>query len=121
MHVEDYLPSFLFSFLGPKVRHMEAPRLGVESELQPPAYATATAMSDPSLVCNLHHSSWQRRILDPLSEARDQTRNLMVSSRIRFHCTTTRTPVYCLFLVKEFIKKSVRTQPRIDLQGDPAE
>ena len=67
------------------------------------------------------HSSLQRRILDPLSEARDQTRNLMVSSRIRFHCTTTRTPVYCLFLVKEFIKKSVRTQPRIDLQGDPAE
>ena len=27
---------------------MEVPRLGVESELQLPAYAAATAMSDPS-------------------------------------------------------------------------
>ena len=38
------------------------------------------------------HSSWQCRILNPLSEARDQTRNLMVPDRIRFHCTTTGTP-----------------------------
>ena len=35
--------------------------------------ATATAMQHPSCTCNLHHSSWQRRILNPLSEARDQT------------------------------------------------
>ena len=32
---------------------MEVPSLGVESELQPLAYATATAMPDPSQVCNL--------------------------------------------------------------------
>ena len=37
---------FLF-FLGPQVWHMEVPRLGVESELQLPAYATATAILDP--------------------------------------------------------------------------
>jgi len=29
----------------------------VESELQPPAYATATAMQDPRRICNLHHSN----------------------------------------------------------------
>ena len=49
---------------------MEVPRLGVELELQLLVYATATAMWDPSL-CNLHHSSQQCQILNPLSEARD--------------------------------------------------
>ena len=44
---------------------------GVESELQLLAYARATAMQDPSCVCDLHHGSRQRRILNPLSEARD--------------------------------------------------
>ena len=29
-------------------------------------------------ICDLHHSPWQCQILDPLSEARDQTCNLMV-------------------------------------------
>ena len=33
-------------FLGPHPWHMEAPRLGVHSELQLPAYATATATPD---------------------------------------------------------------------------
>ena len=35
------------SFLGPHPLHTEVPRLGVQSELQPPAYTTATAMPDP--------------------------------------------------------------------------
>ena len=60
-------------FLGLNPRHMEVPRLGVQSEPQPPAYATATAIRDPSHVCDLHHSSWQHWILNPLSEARDWT------------------------------------------------
>ena len=46
----------------------------VESELQLLAYATATAMWDQSRICDSHHSSPQRRILNPLSEARDPTR-----------------------------------------------
>ena len=50
---------------------MEVPRLGVESELQLLAYTTATETPDPSHVCDLHHSSWQHGILNPLSEARD--------------------------------------------------
>ena len=62
----------LFVFLGPHLHHMEVPRLGVESELQLPAYTTAIATPDPSHVCDLHHSSQQCRILNPLSKARDQ-------------------------------------------------
>ena len=34
---------FFFGFLGPHPWHMEIPRLGVELELQPPAYTIATA------------------------------------------------------------------------------
>ena len=37
---------------------------------------------DLSHVSNLHHSSRQRRILNPLSSARDRTLNLMVPSWI---------------------------------------
>ena len=85
---------FLIFFLGPHLRHMEVPRLGVDSELQLPTYTTATATSDPGRDCNLHHSSRQRQILNPLRETRDQTRNLMVPSRICFHCATTGTPIF---------------------------
>ena len=46
-------------------------------ELQLPAYTIATAMQKPSHICDLHHSSWQRQILNPLSEARDRTHSLM--------------------------------------------
>ena len=45
---------------------MEVPRLGVKSELQLQAYATATAMPDQ-----------QDGILNPQREARDQTCVLM--------------------------------------------
>ena len=57
---------------------MEVPRVGVKLELQLLAYATATATSDLSCVCDLHHSSQQCRILNPLSRARDQTCILMI-------------------------------------------
>ena len=91
----------IFIFSGPHPRHMEVPRLVVELELQLPAYTTATAMPDPSRVCDLHHSSRQRRILNPLSEARDQTCNVMVPSQICFCCATRGTPL--LFLKKFFL------------------
>ena len=61
---------------------MEVPKLGVI------AYATATAMPDLSCICDLHHSSWQRQVLNPLSEARDQTRILMDIGQIHFCYTT---------------------------------
>ena len=84
-------PSFFF-FLGSHLQHMEVPRLGVQLELHPLAYTTATATPDPSRICNLHHSSWQCWVLNPLSKARERTLNLMVPSWIRFHCATTGTP-----------------------------
>ena len=50
---------FYFAFLRPHVWHMEVPRLEVES------YATTTAM--PGLRrLQLHRSSWQHRMLNPL-------------------------------------------------------
>ena len=45
---------FVFVFLGPRLWHMEVPRLGVESELQLLAYSTATATPDLRRVCVLY-------------------------------------------------------------------
>ena len=84
---------FFFCFLGPHLRHMEIPRLGVKLELQLPVYTTATAMQD------LSHSSRQCQILNPMSKARDQIGILMDISWIRFHCSTTGTPHSFLALV----------------------
>ena len=75
-------------FLGPHLWHMEVPRMGVKLKLQP----LATATPEPSRVCDPHHSSQQCRILNPLSEARDQTCILMDTSQIHFCCATTGTP-----------------------------
>ena len=72
----------LFVFLGLNLQHMEAPRLGVTSELQLLTCATATAMQDLSCICDLHHSSRQRQMANPLSEARDGTRALTDTSQI---------------------------------------
>ena len=54
-------------------------------------------MPDPSLVCNLHCSSQQRRILNPLNEARDQTRVLMDTSWVHYCWATMGTPVAVFF------------------------
>ena len=75
---------YLFCFLGLHSEHIEVPRLGVQLELQLPAYSTATAVPDPSCVYDLHHISWQTWILNPLSEARDQTCVLINTSRVRY-------------------------------------
>ena len=83
---------------------MEVPRLGVQSELQLPAYTTATATSDSSHTCNLHYSSRQRQILNPLREARVQTGNLIVPSRICVCYAMTGTPFFCK---PTFIKEKV--------------
>ena len=77
---------------------MEVPRLGVDSELQPPVYTIPIAMWNLSCVCNLHHSSRQHQILNPLSEARDGTLILMETSWIRFLCATKGTPTHALEL-----------------------
>ena len=83
---------FFFFFLGPHLWHMKVPRLGVKSELQLPAYAEATATQDPSHICDPHRRSRQRRILNPLSEARHQTRVLTDTSQIHYHWAMMGTP-----------------------------
>ena len=55
--------------------------------------ARATATRDRNRVFDLHHSSWQCRILNPMSKAGDWTHNHMVPSQICFCCATTGTPV----------------------------
>ena len=74
-----------FVFLGPHPQHMEVPRLGVQLELQLPAYATATKLGVRAASLGyIHLSSRQHQILNPLSKARDRTYNLMDTSRVRY-------------------------------------
>ena len=91
-HTTFVIPIFFFFFLfGPHLWHMEIPRLGVESELQLPAYTIAPATPDPatSVTCtaacsntgSLTHSArpgiestflWtQGLVLNPLSHNRN--------------------------------------------------
>ena len=60
-------------FLGPHLWHMEAPWLEAELEPQPPACPTATAMPDPSHICNPHHNQWH---CHPYPTERGQGSNL---------------------------------------------
>ena len=62
---KDYL--FIYLFSEPHLQHMEIPSLGVKLEQQMPAYTTATALPNLSLVCILHYSSQQCWILNSLS------------------------------------------------------
>ena len=83
-------PEFVFLWLHPW--HMEVPRLGVDLELQLPAYTTARATQNLSQICVLYHSSQQSRTLNPRSRARNQTCVLMDPSQIHFHWATMGTP-----------------------------
>ena len=69
---------------------MEVPRLGVASELQ--LLATATATPDLSHICDLIHGLWQHQILNPLSEARDRTCVRMEAGQIHFSWAMMGTP-----------------------------
>ena len=96
-HCTDYWNFLLFIyfvFLGPLPRHMEVPRLGVELELQLPAYAKATATQDLSHVWGLPHSLQQCQILNPLSRAGDWTCILMDTSQVHCGWATVGTPLF---------------------------
>ena len=75
-----------FFFLGLRLRHMEVSRLAVESDLQ------LLATMDPKHFWDLHCSLQQQWILNPLSEARDQTHVLMNTTWVRFCWATVGTP-----------------------------
>ena len=91
----------LFFFFSFPFWPLEVLRLGFESELRQLAHATAIVTWDPSCVCDLHHSMWQHRILDPLSEARILILNLVVTSWVHFRCATTGTPRIWRFLKRK--------------------
>ena len=59
-------------------------------------------------VCHLYRSSQQRRICNPLNEARDQTRVLMDTSRVHYHWATTRTPSTDVFRTQ--FNQTLKTQ-----------
>ena len=86
----DY--DFLISFSQPHLQHMEVPSIGVKSEWQLQASTTATATPELSSICNLHHSLQQHQILNPLSEARDQTPILTETSPVLNPLSHKRTP-----------------------------
>ena len=71
-----------FVFLGLHLKHMEVPRLGIQSELQLPVYATATAMQDPSHVWDTPQLM-ATLDLNPLIEAMDRTHVLVDTSQVR--------------------------------------
>ena len=72
-------------FLGPHLKHMEVPRLGVELELLLPVYATATATPEPNVSVTYPTAHDNARSFNPLSEARDQTHILMDTSQVHYH------------------------------------
>jgi len=61
--------------------------------LQLPAYTTPTATWDPSHICDLHHSSQKRWILNPLCKAMYRTHILMDTCQICFCHATMGTPL----------------------------
>ena len=89
-----------FFLLKAAMRHVEVPRLGVESELQLLAYTTARATQDPTCICDLYHSSQQCQILNPLIEARDCYWWATVGTPY-FHAFD--HPCPCLFISKELV------------------
>ena len=74
---------------------------GVKSELQLLAYITATATWDRSCLWDIYHSSQQRQILNPLSEARDRTCIPMDTSWICYHWATTGTSCFLFLPLKK--------------------
>ena len=67
---------YYFFFQGQTCGIWKLPAKG-QSELQLPAYTTATATWDLSQVWDLNYSSWQYQTLNPMRKARDWTLILM--------------------------------------------
>ena len=81
---------FFFLFIAPMA--YRSSRAGAESELQPPAFMTAMTTLDPSYICELHFSSWQRRILNPLDKARVEPASSQTLCQVLNPLSHDRTP-----------------------------
>ena len=101
----SFLFSFFFSGLHPW--RMDARDwIGTTAASLPHRHSNARS-SDPSSVCDLHHSSWQGQILNPWSEAGDRTGVLMDTRHSRFHfcCTTEGTPLWAPWFYPQMKKR----------------
>ena len=102
---------FFLSFRAVSKAYGSSQARGQIGAVAAPAYVIAIATQDPSRICNLHHSSQQHWILNPLNEARDQTCILMDTSRILSHCVTPGTLEVCfLILHSNHIYTSLETK-----------
>lgn len=83
MFIQVFCP-FFFGFWGPHLQHMEVPRLGVRTGATAagPPHNHSNARSEMRCVWDLHHSSLQWQIINPLNETRDGTRVLRDTSLI---------------------------------------
>ena len=93
---------FLFCFLGLHPWHMEVPRLRgpIRATDAGHSHSHSHIRSEPCL----QPTPWQRRILNPLNEARNWTRNLTVPSWIRrFPLHHDRNSLKTLFFVFVFL------------------
>ena len=70
-----------------------------------------TATRDPRHICNLHHSSGQCQILNPL---RDQTHILMDTSQVHYRWVTMGTPIHTVIF---FQNGAVISRPAQTLLG----
>ena len=87
-----YLEKRNFSFLGLHLCHMEGSQARGPIRAATGSPCHSHTRSDPSCVCDLHHRSWQHRILNPLSGVRDRTSILMDASWVCYHWTMKETP-----------------------------
>ena len=76
---------------------MGVPRPGVKSEPQQCGMWSVSATYTTAMwyvirICNLHHTSWQHQLPDPLSKTRDWTHTLMDISRVCYCWVTVGTP-----------------------------
>ena len=83
---------FFLVFLARHPQHTEVPRLGVKSELQLPAYITATARPDPSHIAAYTTAHGNTQILSPLSKTRDRTASSWILVGFFTAGATTQTP-----------------------------
>ena len=91
-------------------------QIQAESVLYTTAHCnTGSLTPDPNRICNLHHSSLQHWILNPLSKARNRTYVLTDSSRFLTCWATTGTPISCLFVNSLSDKFEVVTHYGFDL------
>ena len=106
---------FFLVYLCLHPQYMEVTRLWVKLELQPPAFLTATW--NPSHGCDLHCSSQQCQILNPLSGTRGRTCVLMDTHWICYCKATMETPkrflkfrslnIICPFILISFTKYAI--------------